>query len=104
MRHHQKTSTVVAVGWAAAALMLGGCGPSSSGSSAPPASGKYEQTWTMSYGETTCGHFLTEMTDKQRWVMAADMLVGARKRDGGGEGGDVALREEFVVVHQVRAW
>lgn len=48
-------------------------------SSAP---GKYEQTWSTPYASTTCGDYLTAMDDHQRWVLAADMLSGARKTDG----------------------
>ncbi|MFE9432864.1 HdeA/HdeB family chaperone [Streptomyces sp. NPDC006640] len=52
-----------------------------SGSS--PADTKYQQTWTTPYSQTHCSDYLTQMTDRQRWVMAADMLTGARKVDGG---------------------
>ncbi len=39
---------------------------------------KYTQTWPTPYGQTTCAQFLNDMTAKQRWVMAADMLTNAR--------------------------
>lgn len=39
---------------------------------------KYTQTWSTPYGQTTCAQFLSEMTAKQRWVMAADMLTNVR--------------------------
>jgi hypothetical protein len=53
-----------------------------------PASGStgYNQTWTKSYGLTTCGDWNDEMTDAQQWVAAADMLTSARKKWDGGEG------------------
>ncbi|WP_327337387.1 hypothetical protein OG384_14905 [Streptomyces sp. NBC_01324] len=47
-----------------------------------PKPGKYEQTWSTPYSATTCGQFLTDMDEHQRWVTAADMLAGARKTDG----------------------
>ncbi|KLI07497.1 hypothetical protein ACT17_23380 [Mycolicibacterium conceptionense] len=39
---------------------------------------KYTQTWPTPYDQTTCKQFLGQMTAKQRWAMAADMLTGAR--------------------------
>lgn len=48
---------------------------------APSAAGdddKYTQTWPTPYEKTTCAQFLGQMTSKQRWVMAADMLTNAR--------------------------
>ncbi|MFE1735236.1 hypothetical protein ACFW6X_34715 [Streptomyces bacillaris] len=45
--------------------------------------GKYEQTWATPYSSTTCGDYLTTLDDHQQWVLAADMLSGARKVDGG---------------------
>ena len=42
---------------------------------------KYAQTWPLDYGATRCGQWLSRMTEKQRWVAAADMLVSARKVD-----------------------
>jgi hypothetical protein len=46
---------------------------------------KYTQTWSQPYAQTTCAQFLTEMTESQRWVMAADILTAARnmKQDTG---------------------
>ncbi|MFB6963086.1 hypothetical protein ACFCYB_40525 [Streptomyces sp. NPDC056309] len=49
----------------------------------PKKVGKYDQTWTTPYSDTACGAFLNEMNEHERWVTAADMLVGARKTDGG---------------------
>ncbi|MCD2465540.1 hypothetical protein MBT42_18460 [Streptomyces sp. MBT42] len=48
----------------------------------PTKPGKYEQTWLTPYSSTTCGDYLTALDDHQRWVLAADMLSGARKVDG----------------------
>jgi len=45
----------------------------------------YNQTWTKSYGLTTCGDWNDEMTDSQQWVAAADILTGARKKWDGAE-------------------
>ena len=50
-----------------------------------PHSTRYNQTWTKSYGLTTCGDWNDEMSDSQQWVAAADILTGARKRWDGGE-------------------
>ncbi len=46
----------------------------------------YNQTWTKSYGLTTCGDWNDTMTESQQWGAAADMLTSARKRWDGGEG------------------
>jgi hypothetical protein len=51
-----------------------------------PESTTYNQTWTKSYGLTTCGDWNDEMTDSQQRGTAADMLTGARKKWDGGEG------------------
>ena len=53
-----------------------------------PASGStgYNQTWTKSYGLTTCGDWNDQMTDSQQWAAAADLLTSARKKWDGGEG------------------
>jgi hypothetical protein len=47
---------------------------------------KYEQTWSKSYSETTCGEFMESMAPQQRSAAAADMLTGARNKGDGGEG------------------
>jgi hypothetical protein len=52
---------------------------------AAPQSARYNQTWTKSYGLTTCGDWNDQMTDSQQWVAAADILTGARKKWDGGE-------------------
>lgn len=73
-------------------LLIGGCmtmlfipwgsiTPQSSGTDS--SASKYSQTWTKDYGATTCGEWLGEMTDKQQWVAAADMLAAVRDKDGG---------------------
>lgn len=81
------------------AAALAGCGSSDAGAGAdnatteevaapsptPKQADKYEQTWTVPYSKTTCGSYLRDMDDHQRWVAAADMLVGARKTDGGSD-------------------
>lgn len=51
----------------------------------PPKPGKFEQTWKTPYSDTTCGDFLHQMNNHERWVTAADMLAGARKTDGGSD-------------------
>lgn len=50
--------------------------------SAPDVS-KYTQTWPKDYGDTTCAEWLSEMSPKQQFAGAADMLAGARSVDGG---------------------
>ncbi|MGW1813294.1 hypothetical protein ACWCQM_06945 [Streptomyces sp. NPDC002125] len=61
-------------------LSLTGCGTTGDRAAAP--AGKYTQTWPTPYSSTTCGDYLTTMDHHQRWALAADMLVGARKNDG----------------------
>jgi hypothetical protein len=51
----------------------------------PAPEGRYNQTWTKSYGLTTCGDWNDMMTDSQQWGAAADMLASARKKWDGGE-------------------
>lgn len=53
-----------------------------SASGSPTADSKYTQTWTTPYNATTCGDYLTAMTSKQRWVMAADVIASFRSADG----------------------
>ena len=60
------------------------CGGSIVTTSAPQST-RYNQTWTKSYGLTTCGDWNNEMTDSEQWVAAADILTGARKKWDGGE-------------------
>lgn len=45
--------------------------------------GEFDQSWSKSYSSTTCADWANSMTYDQRRVAAADMLVGARKVDGG---------------------
>lgn len=59
-------------------LLLAGCGGG-------PASTKYTQTWTKSYGATPCSDWRDTMDNHQRTVAAADMLLTSRKKDGAGE-------------------
>jgi hypothetical protein len=42
---------------------------------------KYTQTWPKPYDQTTCLEYRTKMTPNQAWVMAADMLTGARNME-----------------------
>jgi hypothetical protein len=58
---------------------------------------KYRQTWTKSYGETSCDEWLTHMTDKQQWAAAADMLTGARNK---GDGGTSVPGDDLVTEFQ----
>jgi hypothetical protein len=76
--------SVFCLGLGLGLAMCAGCGgsivttPSSQSTS-------YNQTWTKSYGLTTCGDWNDEMTDSQQWVAAADLLTGARKKWDGDE-------------------
>jgi hypothetical protein len=70
------------VGATAVLLALSACS-SSTGSTD---TGKYDQTWPKSYGDTTCDEWSGEMTDAQQWTAAADMLTGARNKGDGGKG------------------
>ena len=58
-------------------VILAACSPA-----AAPTPGKYEQTWTVAYSDTTCAQWASEMNEQQRFVMAGDMLLAARKGDG----------------------
>lgn len=49
-----------------------------------PTVGKYEQTWTTPYGETTCDDWHNAMDDHERFVMSGDILVSLW-RDAGSE-------------------
>jgi hypothetical protein len=62
----------------ALAASIGGLAAVASPISSADDNDKYAQTWGTPYGKTTCGQFLSEMTGKQQWVMAADMLTNAR--------------------------
>jgi hypothetical protein len=74
------------IGAAGAVLVLAlvGCSTSSDESPGTAEDSKYQQTWSTPYRSTTCGDYLTAMDDHQRRVLAADILVGARKADGKG--------------------
>lgn len=77
-----RTPTLTALAATTAALLaLTGCG-----GGANSQTDKYTQTWSTSYGETDCSAFLGEMTSKQRWAAAADMLTSARNKMHGGTG------------------
>lgn len=47
---------------------------------------KYTQTWTKEYKATTCGEWLEDMTESQRWAASADILTAARNKISGGRG------------------
>lgn len=47
----------------------------------PTTQGKFAQTWKKGYAETTCGEWQRSMSETERRIAAADMLVGARKTD-----------------------
>ncbi|MGZ4532973.1 MAG: hypothetical protein ACXVXP_11555 [Mycobacteriaceae bacterium] len=67
-----RTCLVVGV----ALLAFTGC-ESSTGAS----DDKYEQTWSKSYGETTCSEWISDMSQHEMWVAAADMVTHARDTD-----------------------
>lgn len=75
---NRRTAWLVAV---AAVVALTGCstGPTT------VAPDKYKQTWATPYDSTTCTDYTTQLTASQRWAAAADMLTGARSRDGAKE-------------------
>lgn len=56
---------------------------------------EWEQSWTRSYGETTCVHWVDEMDAHERRVAAGDMLLAARKRDGDASVPPLALMQSF---------
>jgi hypothetical protein len=59
-----------------------------------PESTKYLQTWTKAYGETTCTDWHQTMSAHERFVMAADMLLGAHRR----ENADAAIPSDILVT------
>lgn len=76
-------------------LALAGCGSAESDdqrsaatsskavatSAQPERTDKFTQTWTKPYNQTTCAEFKSDMSEQQRWTMAADMLVNAQQVD-----------------------
>jgi hypothetical protein len=60
---------------------------------APSAQCKYDQTWTVSYGEATCRDWRTRMDAHQRWVMAGDMLFAMRR----GDDPDVGITSDLAI-------
>lgn len=66
---------------AAVALLSVACSSPSVATPTALVPGKYEQTWTKPYGETTCGDWARGMTDHERSVMALDLLVCLRLAD-----------------------
>lgn len=75
---------------AVAGISLAGCG----GGSTQASSKKFEQTWSTSYGQTTCKQWFNDMTANERFVAAADMLVGAQKT----ERPDVDLPDDKLIT------
>jgi len=64
----------LAIGLMLAALVAAAC-------SGSPESTKYKQTWTKAYAETVCTDWADAMDAHQQFVMAADMLLSAQRRD-----------------------
>lgn len=62
---------------AAVAVLLTGC--SSSGSSG--GGDKYQQTWTVPYGSTTCAQWIIDMTSDERFVAAHDFIIALHAYD-----------------------
>jgi hypothetical protein len=62
--------------------LLTGCGSSASNGRANGEPGKFDQTWSTPYSQTTCAHWGNDMDNHQKFVMAADMLIGAWESDG----------------------
>jgi hypothetical protein len=48
--------------------------------------GQYDQTWSLSYDQTTCAQWLGEMDEHQRYVAGADMLLGAARTENDSAG------------------
>ena len=55
------------------ALAVAGCGGGT-------ASTKYTQTWTKSYGTTTCADWRDVMDEHQKYVMASDILLTSQRK------------------------
>ena len=90
---------LLALAWLTA-LTLSGCGsvtseapdPEPTGAPTPTASASsadesvtWHQTWAKDYAQTTCQEFRTAMTERQRFVAAADMLVNGKRAATGDE-------------------
>ena len=76
----------------AVVLSLSAC----SGTSSSNGDDKYTQTWSKSYGSTSCDDWNSKMTDAQQFAAAADMLTGARNSGDGGSGlPDDSLIKQF---------
>lgn len=58
----------------AAAVVVGACGGHA------PQSTRYLQTWTTAYSETTCADWHQSMSERERSIMASDMLFTLHKR------------------------
>lgn len=46
---------------------------------------QFEQTWAKPYGKTTCDEWATEMTKRENFIFAADVLVAQWKDARGGQ-------------------
>ncbi len=57
-----------------AAVVVGACAEDAAQST------KYLQTWTRAYGETTCADWHQSMSERERFVMASDVLFTLHKR------------------------
>lgn len=73
---------VLAITAVVAACSSGPAAPATSRPHAAPTIGPYQQTWTKSYGTTTCSEWIDLMDEHERFVAAADMLYAAWKGDG----------------------
>ncbi|MDO9485682.1 MAG: hypothetical protein Q7K25_06445 [Actinomycetota bacterium] len=99
MRMNSMPKKLLTVPIALGALLLAGCSSSESASDPAPSASvvqdvpsdqpvtdpevdKYEQTWTTPYDQTPCGDYTLGMTEKERWVAAADMLLASRSDAG----------------------
>jgi hypothetical protein len=87
-----RTSKIIMVGVAVILLVIvagavtGSSDDNGGGLSNDPAVAKYEQTWRKPYSATTCGEWHSDMSARQRFAAAADMLAGARNKGDGGTG------------------
>ena len=58
----------------------------------------YEQTWPKSYAKTTCAEWTSEMSDKQQFAAAGDMLWEHLKANGAEERPGRSSIEGFQTV------
>lgn len=79
MTTHTIRRRLAAAALAVCVALAGACGSGDTSDAVPE---KYKQTWAKSYRATTCTDWQGQMTAEQRWAAAADMLTGARSKDG----------------------